>query len=392
MAKPKRPQHPAASRASRPAASGGNTRPSSTRPAATADGHSNTSNTTSTSTPPRTSKPASPTASAPTSRSGQYVRNGSTGSNGSGKNGSGATGGRTTSAAARTIASRAGSPGKNRRRVQQPSGWRKLVSGQYSVWIALGCVVLIVALFVIISHINGGTSDRQPVPTALHNQVTQVSPSVLAQVGTGGLDAPFKATPAGTKLLTSGGKPEFLYVGAEYCPHCAAERWSMVVALSRFGTFDNLRLIKSTTNDTPADVPTFTFYQSKYTSQYLTFTPVEIQDRAGNNLETLSTQQNQIFTTYDAAPYSTAAGAIPFLSLGNQYIQVGEGYPSTLIATDTWQSIGNNLSQPNTPEAQNILGNANYLTAAICQMTNNQPASVCSAAPIPSIQQKLPKG
>ncbi len=235
-------------------------------------------------------------------------------------------------------------------------------------------------------------SDRQPVPTTLYHQVTQVSPSVLAQVGTGGLDAPFKATPAGTKLLTSGGKPEVFYVGGEYCPHCAAERWSMVVALSRFGTFSNLRLIQSTANDTPANVPTFTFYQSTYTSQYLTFTSVERYDRAANNLETPTAQQSQILSTYDTAPYTTQANAIPFLSLGNQYIQVGEGYPSTLIASDTWQSIGNDLSQPSTPEAQNILGNANYLTAAICQITNNQPASVCTAAPIPSIQQKLPKG
>jgi hypothetical protein len=31
-----------------------------------------------------------------------------------------------------------------------------------------------------------------------------------------------------------------LYIGAEYCPYCAAERWPLVMALSKFGTFSNL--------------------------------------------------------------------------------------------------------------------------------------------------------
>jgi hypothetical protein len=267
-----------------------------------------------------------------------------------------------------------------------------MISGQGGIWIALVSVALVVTLFVIIAHNNSGTSTRQPVSKTLLNQVTQVSQGDFAKVGTGGISDPFKATPAGTTLLTSGGKPQLLYVGAEYCPHCAAERWAMVVALSRFGTFSNLRLIKSISTDTPANVPTFTFYQSTYSSPYLTFTPVEIQDGVGNNLETLSTEQNQIFTKYDAAPYTTTAGAIPFVDVGNQYIQIGEGFPSTLIATDTWQSIGNSLGNLSTPEAQNVLGSANYLTAAICKITNDKPANVCTAAPIPTIEQQLPKG
>ena len=33
--------------------------------------------------------------------------------------------------------------------------------------------------------------------------------------------------------LTSDGKPQMLYIGAEFCPYCAAMRWSMAVALSK---------------------------------------------------------------------------------------------------------------------------------------------------------------
>ena len=41
--------------------------------------------------------------------------------------------------------------------------------------------------------------------------------------------------------LSSGGKPEVLYVGTEFCPYCAAESWSLIVALSRFGQFSGLQ-------------------------------------------------------------------------------------------------------------------------------------------------------
>ena len=37
--------------------------------------------------------------------------------------------------------------------------------------------------------------------------------------------------------LTVNGTPEVLYMGADYCPFCAATRWGLVLALMRFGNF-----------------------------------------------------------------------------------------------------------------------------------------------------------
>src|ERR1700721_1365736 len=45
--------------------------------------------------------------------------------------------------------------------------------------------------------------------------------------------------------LSSGGKPEVLYVGTEFCPYCMAESWPLIVALSRFGQFTGLRTSRS---------------------------------------------------------------------------------------------------------------------------------------------------
>ena len=59
--------------------------------------------------------------------------------------------------------------------------------------------------------------------------------------------------------LTLNNKPEILYIGAEYCPFCAAQRWSMIIALSRFGTFSNLHFMTSSASDYSPSTPTFTF-------------------------------------------------------------------------------------------------------------------------------------
>ena len=83
--------------------------------------------------------------------------------------------------------------------------------------------------------------------------------------------------------LTSGGLPRFVYVGAEYCPYCAVMRWSLVTALSRFGTFSKLEATTSSADYAP--IPTFSFVGSTYTSKYVVFTPYEIADRTGAALQ-----------------------------------------------------------------------------------------------------------
>ncbi len=42
-------------------------------------------------------------------------------------------------------------------------------------------------------------------------------------------------------------------MGAEYCPFCAAQRWAMVNAFSRFGTFTGLTTTHSSSTDTDAE-------------------------------------------------------------------------------------------------------------------------------------------
>ena len=118
------------------------------------------------------------------------------------------------------------------------------------------------------------------------SDLTSVPASTTDKIGNGGgqVSATPKAVTNGTPL-TANGKPEMLYMGAEYCPYCAAERWAMIEALSRFGTFSGLSTIHSASANGAGqaepypNTPTWTFHGSSYTSKYLTFTPVEIADQ-----------------------------------------------------------------------------------------------------------------
>ncbi len=272
------------------------------------------------------------------------------------------------------------------------------------IFIASGSVlvvVLIVVGFIVFKANNkpaSGSSSNGPTGAALSSLVTQVTSvpaSTLDTIGSGSGHVTGKIqTVSGGTPLTANGKPEMLYMGAEYCPYCAAERWAMIVALSRFGTFSGLSTVHSASvNGAGAaepfqNTPTWTFANSSYASQYLTFTSVEeqtnIPDSATGtytNLQTPTSAQNALLVKYDAPPYVSAAskGAIPFIDFGNQYLSIGASYDPGVLAGLSWSQIGSDLNNPNSAVAKAIGGTANYITAAICKMTGNQPASACTA-------------
>jgi thiol-disulfide isomerase/thioredoxin len=261
----------------------------------------------------------------------------------------------------------------------------------------VGVVVIVVAFLFIKALNKGGTSASSAgvhgaaLPTSVIKGVTSVPSSTLDSIGSGGAYAK-TVSPVSAKALTSGGKPEVLSMGAEYCPYCATERWAMVQALSRFGTFSGLHGIHSSSTDVYPSTPTLTFYGSHYTSKYLTFTPVETQGLTeGSTLQTPTSQQSALFQKYDSPPYISAneEGAIPFIDLGGKYLIHGAQYNPQVLAGKTWAEVAAALSDKSTAIAQGADGAANILTATICKLTNNQPSNVCGSAIITSLQGKL---
>jgi len=273
-------------------------------------------------------------------------------------------------------------------------------------------VIIVVVAFVLFQGMHKSTGSENvgsngPTGsslTSLVNTTISVPASTLDAVGSG--SGQVSATPVkisgNQPPLTSGGKPVMLYMGAEYCPYCAAERWAMIVALSRFGTFTGLATTHSASVDGAGNqevypnTSTWTFLNAHYTSKYLAFQSVEmntnVPDASSGGYTTLqngTAAQNALIAKYDNAPYSKVqAGSIPFVDFGNKYMIVGASYSPQVLAGKSWTQIAAALKTPSSSIAQAVDGTANYITAAICNMTGNQPASACTAT-VQSLEKNL---
>jgi hypothetical protein len=76
------------------------------------------------------------------------------------------------------------------------------------------------------------------------------------------------------------------------------------------------------------------------------------------------------------------------MDFGNKYVSIGSPYDPGVLAGLSWSTIASDLHNPSSPVAQAVNGTANHITAAICKMTGNQPASACTAA-VQSLESSL---
>src|SRR6516225_7399747 len=268
---------------------------------------------------------------------------------------------------------------------------RMLITGGSTI-----VVLVIVLAFVLVKLSQGspstsaGSSTGTLLPASVASQVTGVPAATLDKVGRGAVPAftqwklPF--APGSGPALTSGGKPEMLYIGAEYCPYCAAMRWPMAVALSRFGTLTPLHGIHSSSSDVYPSTATLTFYKSGYHSNYLAFTPVETTTVDKTPLQNPTSAQNAVWARYEPNPQSRG---FPFVAFSNKQVMKGYFYNPAVLQGQSWSQIAAALHDPTSPIAKSVLGAANYITGAICQMTNNQPADVCNSAAVTAVKSGL---
>ncbi len=223
---------------------------------------------------------------------------------------------------------------------------------------------------------GGSSGSRKPLSSATSRALQTVPIQALtsAKATVTGLNP---ATPLGAPALTAQGKPQILYLGGEFCPYCAAERWPLVVALSKFGTFGGLR--QTTTGPDEGDMPTLSFYRSSYTSRYVTFTPVELygNEREGKSfkaLETATPDQRDLWT-------STLQGrpSFPFVDIGGRYLLKTSQFPPTLLKGQSFDAIARSVGDNTTAVGANVDAAASALVGYICSLTGNQPPATCSA-------------
>ncbi len=280
-------------------------------------------------------------------------------------------------------------------------------SGAMMAWGAVGLVIVIVAVLVIVKVTSGNSSSPTaytpvvPAPASVVKDVTNIPLSVYDKVGiTSSVEAvnPPIILKGQPPMTLDGMSPAMLYYGAEYCPYCAAERWPMTAALSRFGKWSNLKITASSHTDVDAETHTFSYYGATFTSPYLTFKGVEAVSNvpSGDYYKELmvpTKQEQDIITKYYNPKYVPGAQAgtvgFPFVDINNLAIISGPSYDPSILSGLTWTEIAGGLDDPSNPATQAIVATANYISAAICASTKGAPASVCTSSGVKTAAKAL---
>jgi hypothetical protein len=245
------------------------------------------------------------------------------------------------------------------------------------VVVAVVCLVVISSFGSANTPAKGGSSPASgaPIPAPLVEKLQSVPLKVLMSAPTGGIDV----SPDGIKdsRLISNGKPELLYIGAEFCPVCATERWAMYVALSKFGTFSpEPGEIHSALSD--GDIQTLTFYGTKFTSRYLAFAPVETTTNEPDGdyyvgLQEPTRAQLQLWESHTSQSF-------PWLDFGGDTELTSAQYDPSVLEGMTFNSIASQVGNNTTVVGADVDASAKVLIQTICStLTSNEPASVCSA-------------
>ena len=254
--------------------------------------------------------------------------------------------------------------------------------------VAVALVVVIVAVLVVVKVAGGGSGSGSgasadqasppagtPIPEATLAKLQSIPLSTLTAAPTSGIVTSPQSVSG--HALTADGKAQLLFIGAEFCPHCAAERWPLYIALSKFGTFSpQPGRIHSANED--GDVPTLTFYGTKYTSPYLTFTPVEVYTNKpqGQGYAPLQTPTQAQLTLWQDAN----GGSFPFVDFGGKKELTSAQYIFTPLQNLPFSTVADQVGDNSTAIGADIDASAAELISTICgSLSNDQPSDVCSA-------------
>jgi len=211
--------------------------------------------------------------------------------------------------------------------------------------------------------------------------------STTTSAATISLGAPTNDTPSSPtgqftrtgSVLRQGGKPELLFVGALYCPHCGVERWAIVKALSQFGAFSHVR---GTTNG--QGVPTFDLTGAQYASRYVAFVHKDVEDQSYTTLQSLSPQEQSLFSRYDPT------GVIPMILVGG-YAMNNSPIDPSVIDGKSFATVENGLKRgSHTSFVRDINAEANVVTALLCHADGMQPRSACGRHVVRGLTTSIP--
>jgi hypothetical protein len=248
--------------------------------------------------------------------------------------------------------------------------------------VPVGVVALVAAILVAVHAAKSeGTITGHGViaaPSDILAKVTAVPPATLDKVGAGTLAVP--PTRVTGPPLTASPLPRVLYVGAEYCPYCAAERWALIVALARFGRFAGLGQTESSPTEVFPNTATFTFHNASYASSLVSFTGKEVYS---NQVTGSSYAALDSLDPADARLWRGLGNSnLPFIDIGGRYMIGGASFNPQVLQGKSQADIADALADASTAVAKGVDGTANVIAAGICDLTKGNPASVCDTPAI----------
>src|ERR1700689_3221198 len=258
---------------------------------------------------------------------------------------------------------------------------RRLLVPIAAVTAVLAIVVALVAVKLTAGPAHLVASEA-PASAAVVRQVSSVPAAVLASVDPGQAVTSLEPVKTSGPPLRIGGKPAIVFISEESCPFCAAERWSLAVALSHFGIWSHLGTTTSSATDVYPDTATLSFRTAHYQSTELTLRTTELTDNAGRPLQAQTPLDTSLIGTFDVPPYVNSAdqsGAVPFLDIANRYVLAGAQYDPQVLAGLSAAQIASQLSNPASPVATAIDGSAQVIVAAINQVLHDQAGPPATA-------------
>ena len=174
--------------------------------------------------------------------------------------------------------------------------------------------------------------------------------------------------------------PVVFFYGAEFAPYAAVQRWPLILALSRFGTFNQLGLMQSSETTAFADLSTFTFWDVSYTSKYLILQSVERYSSLNpTGARYLRLQTPDARQAAAVARYGAGANTFALLDVANRFVLNGASFAPGVLAGLSQGQIAGDLDTPASPLTQAVVTAANEITASICAVDGDKPGAVCDS-------------
>jgi Domain of unknown function (DUF929) len=275
-------------------------------------------------------------------------------------------------------------------------------------YLALGLIVVAICLLgalVLVRDISGPSTSStvetfSPAPSSLVSTLASVPASVYDAVGVSSPELPVvaPAPPTGSRdapmwvARADDGSPlpVVFFYGAEFAPYAAVQRWPLILALSRFGTFNQLGLMQSSATTAFADLSTFTFWDVSYTSKYLKLESVERYSSlnpTGARYLRLQTPNARQATA--VARYGASANTFALLDVANRFVLNGASFAPGVLAGLSQGQIAGYLDTPASPLTQAVVTAANEITASICAVDGDKPDAVCESRGVLAADQEL---